>query len=289
MADGSTPFWGLTLPEIGSSRNTWGSKLNADLANIDAIMAATMPIGAMIDFAGAAAPTGWLLCDGSTHPIASFPKLAAVLGTLYGGDGTTTFGVPDSRGRVLAGVGSTTDTAGNLGSFTLGEMIGWFYYPIDAAHLPAVAVTIDAGGDHTHSGYTDAQGTHQHGGNTDGQGNHAHQVTSPSTINTNFGVQTAVQANFGTNFIGEYTDTQGNHAHNLWTSWDGNHAHNVGTYGSGPHTHTGRIAGGGTPLPVYQPILAATKIIFCGPPGLTTTGGGTGGALLLRSPMRGLN
>jgi len=45
-------------------------------------------------------PTGWLACDGSLLSIAQFQPLYALLGTTYGGDGTTTFAVPDLRGRV---------------------------------------------------------------------------------------------------------------------------------------------------------------------------------------------
>jgi microcystin-dependent protein len=64
-----------------------------------------MPIGMMTDWAGAAAPSGFLLADGiATHLIATYPALYAVLGTTYGGDGITTFGVPDTRGRALFGI-----------------------------------------------------------------------------------------------------------------------------------------------------------------------------------------
>lgn len=54
------------------------------------------------------APAGWLLCDGSTLNVSEYPELAAVLGSLYGGDGTTTFALPDLRGRFPLGVGNGT-------------------------------------------------------------------------------------------------------------------------------------------------------------------------------------
>lgn len=49
------------------------------------------------------APEGWALCDGSTLPIATNQALFSLLGTQFGGDGRTTFGLPDLRGRVPLG------------------------------------------------------------------------------------------------------------------------------------------------------------------------------------------
>ena len=46
------------------------------------------------------APYGWHLCDGSLLPIAQYDALYALLGTTYGGDGQSTFGLPDFRGRI---------------------------------------------------------------------------------------------------------------------------------------------------------------------------------------------
>jgi len=46
------------------------------------------------------APRGWAFCDGGTLPINQYQPLFALLGTTYGGDGRTTFGLPDLRGRV---------------------------------------------------------------------------------------------------------------------------------------------------------------------------------------------
>ena len=51
-------------------------------------------------FGGNFAPRGWALCDGQLLPIAQNQALFSLLGTTYGGDGRTTFGLPDLRGRV---------------------------------------------------------------------------------------------------------------------------------------------------------------------------------------------
>ncbi len=49
------------------------------------------------------APRGWMFCNGQTVPIQQNPAMFALLGTMYGGDGVTTFGLPDLRGRVAVG------------------------------------------------------------------------------------------------------------------------------------------------------------------------------------------
>jgi len=51
------------------------------------------------------APVGWLSCDGTLYPIQQYQALFAIVGTLYGGDGRTTFGVPNLKGDAICGVG----------------------------------------------------------------------------------------------------------------------------------------------------------------------------------------
>lgn len=64
----------------------------------------TVPIGAVIDFAGTSAPSGWLLSYGQAISRTTYATLFAAIGTTYGtGDGSTTFNVPDLRGRTRVG------------------------------------------------------------------------------------------------------------------------------------------------------------------------------------------
>lgn len=63
-------------------------------------------IGTIMLFAGNFAPRGWRICDGSILPIAQHQALFAVIGPTYGGDGRSTFALPDLRGRVPVGFGS---------------------------------------------------------------------------------------------------------------------------------------------------------------------------------------
>lgn len=66
-----------------------------------------VPAGGVVPFAGAVAPSGYLLCDGSVVSRAAYPNLFAAIGTLHGaGDGSTTFAIPDTRGLFLRGAGT---------------------------------------------------------------------------------------------------------------------------------------------------------------------------------------
>lgn len=62
-------------------------------------------VGEIRMFAGLQPPEGWELCNGQTLPIAGNEQLFSLLGTLYGGDGRTNFGLPDMRSRVPIGQG----------------------------------------------------------------------------------------------------------------------------------------------------------------------------------------
>ena len=62
-------------------------------------------LGEIRMFGGNYAPAGWALCDGTTLAIAQNTALFALIGTTYGGDGTTTFNLPDLRGRVPVHMG----------------------------------------------------------------------------------------------------------------------------------------------------------------------------------------
>ena len=66
-------------------------------------------LGQIKIFGGSFAPAGWAFLDGQILPIAQNPALFSLLGTTYGGDGRTSFGLPDLRGRVAVGMGFGSD------------------------------------------------------------------------------------------------------------------------------------------------------------------------------------
>jgi microcystin-dependent protein len=129
-----------------------------------------MPTGSVIPFAGSSAPTNWLLCDGRSTGISrtTYANLFAVIGTTYGaGDGSTTFNLPDLRGRVAAGADDMGGTdAGRLSvANTLGTATGAETVTIASANLPTHQHTIN----HDHAAFNATSGTQS--------ANHTHNVT----------------------------------------------------------------------------------------------------------------
>jgi len=101
-------------------------------------MANTPFIGEIQEFAGNFAPRGWAYCDGQLLAISSNTALFSIIGTIYGGDGRTTFALPDLRGRLAIHPGNGP----GLSSRRLGEKSGTETNTITSANLPS----------HNHSG-----------------------------------------------------------------------------------------------------------------------------------------
>ncbi|WP_343670427.1 tail fiber protein [Chitinophaga sp.] len=77
-------------------------------------------LGEIRIFAGTYAPVGWVVCNGALLSISNYEALFTLIGTIYGGDGITTFGVPDLRQRI--GCGQGTLLGGS--NYTVGESTG---------------------------------------------------------------------------------------------------------------------------------------------------------------------
>jgi microcystin-dependent protein len=90
-------------------------------------------LGEIRPFAGSFAPSGWHFCDGSLQSIANQSALYTLLGTTYGGDGQTTFGLPDLRGRVAVSQGNGP----GLTPRTLGQMSGEENVTLTTQTMPA--------------------------------------------------------------------------------------------------------------------------------------------------------
>ena len=106
-------------------------------------MGANPLIGEIQMFAGNFAPRGWAFCEGQLLAIASNTALFSILGTRYGGDGRTTFALPDLRGRLALGTGQSPGTTQRV----LGEEGGAAAISLTIAQMPnhthAVAGTCD--------------------------------------------------------------------------------------------------------------------------------------------------
>lgn len=102
-------------------QKTTGIHLNTGWVSMAGAVVTT-PTGALHMYGGTAAPTGWLLCDGSAVNRTTYADLFAAIGTTFGsGDGSTTFNVPDMRGRVPVGWAAS---GGNPDVSTLGANDG---------------------------------------------------------------------------------------------------------------------------------------------------------------------
>lgn len=96
-------------------------------------MASQPYLGAIFMFAGNFAPSGYQLCQGQLLSISQYTALFSILGTTYGGNGTTNFALPDLRGRAPIGQG----TGNGLTPVTLGEAAGVQNVTIQLNNMPA--------------------------------------------------------------------------------------------------------------------------------------------------------
>lgn len=92
----------------------------------------------MFGFGTRGAPNGWQGCDGSLLAISEYDALFALIGTTYGGDGQTTFGVPDLRGRVPIHQG----TGPGLGTYVIGQVAGSETVTVLPTQMPAHTHTL---------------------------------------------------------------------------------------------------------------------------------------------------
>jgi microcystin-dependent protein len=101
-------------------------------------------------FAGNFAPEGWMLCQGQILPISEFETLFNLIGTTYGGDGQSTFALPDLQGRIPIHMG---------GSHVLAERAGSETVTLTASQMPAHSHPLSASMNAASSASTPADAT----------------------------------------------------------------------------------------------------------------------------------
>lgn len=158
-----------------------------------------LPSGAVLPFAGATPPSGWLACDGSEVSRSAYPDLYAYIGTLYGaGNGSTTFNLPDLRNQFVRGA-SSTRPVGNEENDQLGS--------------------------HNHTGSTNTTGNHSHSGSTNTTGSHQHTVEVRGGVD-NGPYEYPTHGRY-TSEANNLTRPAGDHSHTLSINNAGNHSHSL--------------------------------------------------------------
>ena len=94
-------------------------------------------IGEIMMFAGNFTPRGWLPCDGRLLPITQYQALFSLLGTMYGGNGQTTFALPNLNGRVPMHFGAGNDIGQSAGSSSINLSAGQMPAHVHSARLKA--------------------------------------------------------------------------------------------------------------------------------------------------------
>lgn len=192
-----------------------------------------VPVGTVIDFAGPTAPDGYLECDGSAISRTTYPILFSIIGTSWGtGDGSTTFNLPDLRGRTTIGDG--TGTAGGATAHAFASTGGDERMPSHAHGHTNPTVTLP---NHVHSMAHTHTINHGHGNNI------SYSVTSSGSCTiTSSGAHThaakwSKDAQSGSNK--SRFNTEGTNSSNNFISNTGAHTHTVPN-----HTHTLSKSGG---------------------------------------------
>jgi len=137
-----------------------------------------VPPGTVFSFAGSTAPTGYLLCDGTVYDIADYPDLFNAISNFWGGDGVTTFAVPNAAGRVSVHAGAG---GGGLTTRNLGDVFGSERHTLNTLEMPSHSHT-DSG--HSHDGFRSF--------NNPGAGNNYPYYAGTGTVLTNASIAPGV-------------------------------------------------------------------------------------------------
>ena len=199
------------------------------------------PPGVIVAYGGSTtAPVGWLLCDGAAVSRTTYAALFAVISTAYGaGDGSTTFNLPNLKGRVPVGLDAAQtefDTRGETGGSKTSTAP--HDHAVDHDHGSFNATSGGHSVDHTHSGNTgNVSSWHTHSGNTGYvSADHAHWDYDGDLGAGGTGLVRKGYANPGDATSGFHA----NHYHGFSTGDpSANHTHGFSTGGvSAGHTHT---------------------------------------------------
>lgn len=117
----------IVIVNIGGTHYLWADRK----IHYDVIVSGI--VGAVMDFAGPVAPSGWLICNGDAISRTTYSELFAIISTTYGvGDGSTTFNIPNCKGKTIVGYNSAETEFD-----ALGETGGAKTHTLITAEMPA--------------------------------------------------------------------------------------------------------------------------------------------------------
>lgn len=211
------------------------------------------PIGVIADFAGTSSPAGFLTCDGAAVSRTTYAALFAITGTAFGvGNGSTTFNLPDLRGRVTVGLDNMGAGAANrlLRANARGASAGREYVTLVTSEMPVHS--------HLQTPHTHTQSTHNHtvSSTVASSGVHTHPGGFMKYAMVFFGAQSAgfAPGHLGV-FWADATTGGGNHNHVVTNSVGSVAPTIANTTGGNENT------GGGAPHENTQPWMAVMKVI----------------------------
>jgi len=165
-----------------------GGALLGRVGKVEAATQAYEPfLGEIMLFAGNSPPAGWALCNGQILPISQHSDLFTLIGTTYGGDGRSTFGLPDLRGRAPVHAGGSAGPG--LTERTLGEYAGEEAHTLGVDGLPAHSHLAMADGSNGSSDSPTGKLPARNAGGVPQYGANATQALAPGAIAVTGGSQ----------------------------------------------------------------------------------------------------